>query len=258
MSLGNAILNARNLLSNVFAAFGPVLNKSLSFSMSHDQVNEKPAPFPNLSSAGVELAQAVSRHDLGNVFVLAIVSAGVPVAIEVSKHLKCPLDLISIRRLLAPQGPGSQACAVNVAGNLIIDKEIGPRPPKLQTPFDYFREDALNGIAERTRLCRGERAAAELTGKHLLIVDCGIRTALTMQAAIGAARTLNPARITAAVPVTSNKGRAQVEPMVDEFIYLLEPEPFGNAGVWFKDFGRPKDEAISELLDECSTSSVGP
>lgn len=226
--------------------------------MSQAQVNEKPTPFPNLSSAGRELAVAISRYDLANVFVLAIVSAGVPVAIEVAKHLKCALDLITIRRLLAPQGPGSQACAVNVAGNLIIDDAIGPRPPKPQTPFDYFRADALDGIAARTRLCRGERPAAELSGKHLLIVDCGIRTALTMQAAIGAARTLNPARITAAVPVTSNDGRAQIEPLVEGLIYLMEPEPFGNAGVWFKDFSRPKDEAISELLEECSISLVGP
>lgn len=226
--------------------------------MSQTQVSEKPAAFPNLSNAGGVLARAISRYDLGDVFVLAIVSAGVPVAVEVAKHLKCPLDLISIRRLLAPQGPGSQACAVNVAGNLVIDDAIGPRPAKPQTPFDYFREDALNGLASRTRLCRGERPAAELEGKHLLIVDCGIRTALTIQAAIGAARTLNPARITAAVPVTSNNGRSQIEPLVDEFICLMEPEPFGNAGVWFKDFGRPKDEAISELLDECSISSVGP
>ena len=221
-------------------------------------IHQNFAPFPNLSSAGGELARAVSRYDIGNVFVLAVVSAGVPVAVEVAKHLKRSLDLITIRRLLAPQGPGSQACAVNVAGNLVVDDAIGPQPPKPETPFDYFREDALNGLASRTRLCRGERHVAELAGKHLLIVDCGIRTALTMQAAIGAARTLNPARITAAVPVTSSEGRAQIEPLVDEFIYLMEPEPFGNAGVWFKDFGRPQDEAISELLDKCSISSLGP
>src|SRR4051812_27754488 len=117
--------------------------------MNQAQVNEKPSPFPNLSSAGRELAEAISRYDIGNVFVLAVVSAGVPVATEVAKHLKYALDLITTRRLLAPQGPGSQACAVNVAGNLVIDDAIGPRPPKPQTPFDYFREDALDGLAAR-------------------------------------------------------------------------------------------------------------
>jgi putative phosphoribosyl transferase len=226
--------------------------------MSQPQVNEKHTPFPDLRSAGRALAAAISRDRNSNLLVLAIVSAGVPVAFEVAKALESALDLIIIRRLLAPDGPGSQACAVNVAGTLVIDEKIGPRPAKPQTPFDYFREDALNGIAERTQLCRGQRPAVEVSGKHLLIVDCGIRTALTMQAAIGAARTLNPARITAAVPVTSHDGRAKIEPLVDELIYLLAPEPFGNAGVWFKDFGRPKDEDINGLLDECTISSTVP
>jgi putative phosphoribosyl transferase len=220
-------------------------------------VKEKIAPFPNLSSAGGELAAALPRDGTSSdLVVLAIASAGVPVAVEVAKHLESALDLIIIRRLLAPRGPGSQACAVNVAGNLVVDDEVGPRPAKPRTPFDYFMEDALNGLARRTELCRGERVPAELAGKPVLLVDCGIRTSLTMQAAIGAVRTLNPARVTAAVPVTSVDGLRVVEALVDEFIYLAAPEPFGNAGMWYKDFSRPADDAVSQLLDSKPIESV--
>jgi len=220
-------------------------------------VKEKIAPFPNLSSAGGELAAAFPRDGISNnVVVLAIVSAGVPAAVEVAKRLEAELDLIIIRRLLAPRGPGSQACAVNVAGNLVVDEEVGARPAKPQTPFDYFMEDALNGLARRAELCRGERVPAELTRKRVLLVDCGIRTSLTMQAAIGAVRTLNPARVTAAVPVTSLEGFRVVEALVDEFIYLAAPEPFGNAGMWYKDFSRPADAAISQLLSLKPIESV--
>jgi putative phosphoribosyl transferase len=177
-----------------------------------------------------------------------MVSAGVPAAVEVAKHLEAPLDLVIIRRLLAPQGPGSQAAAVNVAGTLVVDEAIGPRPATPRTPFDYFIEDAINGLELRVQICRGERPAAELAGKAVVIVDCAIRTGLTMKAAIDAVRTLNPARITVAVPITSHDGRLMIEVFADEFRYLAAPEPFGNAGVWYKDFGRQEDEAISELL----------
>jgi putative phosphoribosyl transferase len=85
-----------------------------------------------------------------------------------------------------------------------------------------------------------------------LLVDCGMRTGLTMQAAIGAVRTLNPAGITAAVPVTSVDGRWVVEGLADDLIYLAVPEPFGNAGVWYRDFSRPGDDSISQLL--CTAS----
>jgi len=207
------------------------------------------APFANLSSAGSELAATFPRAGISkDVVVLGIVSAGVPVAVEVAKRLEASLDLIIIRRLLAPRGPGSQAVAVNAAGTLVVDDEIGPRPSKPQTPFDYFMEDALNGLARRAQVCRGERPPTELAGKPILIVDCGIRTGLTMQAAIGAVRTLNPARITAAVPVTSLDGRRAVETLADELIYLAAPEPFGNAGVWYKDFRRLGDDSISQTL----------
>jgi predicted phosphoribosyltransferase len=212
-------------------------------------VNEKLAPFPNLGAAGIELAEVLSRHvDNRELVVLAIVSAGVPAAVEIAKRFEAPLDLITIRRLLTPQGPGSQATAVNVAGTLVVADEIGPQPAKPRTPFDYFVEDVLNGLARRVQICRGDRPAADLAGKHVLIVDCGIRTSLTMQAAIDATRTLNPARITAAVPMTSVEGRQIVEGLADEFIYLAAPDPFGNAGVWYKDFSRLADDSISDLL----------
>jgi putative phosphoribosyl transferase len=109
-------------------------------------------------------------------------------------------------------------------------------------------EEALNGLTQRARICRGERPPTRLAGKPVLIVDCGIRTGLTMKASIGAVRRLNPARITAAVPVTSLDGRRAIEPLVDALIYLAEPEPFGNAGVWYKDFRRLDDDSISQVL----------
>jgi putative phosphoribosyl transferase len=212
-------------------------------------MNQNIAPFSNLSSAGSELALTLSRNGFGHdVIVLGIVAAGVPVAVEVAKQLQASLDLVIIRRLLAPRGPGSQAVAVNVAGSLVVDDEIGPQPLNPQTPFDYFLEDALKGLAERAQTCRGQRPTTRLTGKPVLIVDCGIRSGLTMLAAIGAVRTLNPARITAAVPVTSEDGRRAVEAVADELIYLAVPEPFGNAGVWYRDFRRFEDHSIGELL----------
>ena len=216
-------------------------------------------PYPNLSSAGGELALTLSRAGIAHdVIVLGIVSGGVPVAVEVAKHLEASLDLVIIRRLLAPRGPGSQAVAVNVADSLVIDEEIGPRPAQPQTPLDYFLEDALNGLARRAQVCRGKRPPTELTGKSVLIVDCGIRTGLTMQAAISAVRTFNPAHITAAVPVTSLDGRRVVEALAVELIYLAAPEPFGNAGVWYRDFRRLADDSISQLLKSAPNLAVTP
>ncbi len=211
-------------------------------------MNEKIAPFANLSAGGRELAAMLPRDAFREVLVLAIVSAGVPGAVEVAKHLNAPLDLITFRRLLTPQGPGTQACAANVAGTFVVDEEIGPRPAKPETPFDFFAADAMEGLARRVEVCRGNRPPIDLAGKHVLIFDCAIRTSFTLEAAVKATRKLHPARVTAAVPVTSAEGRQIAKTLADEFIYLAAPEPFGNAGVWYKDFGRLADDRISEVL----------
>jgi putative phosphoribosyl transferase len=69
-----------------------------------------------------------------------------------------------------------------------------------------------------------------------------------MKAAIGALRKLKPKRIIGAVPVTSSDASTAVADLLDEVVCLMRPEVFGNAGVWYRDFSRPNDEEIGELL----------
>jgi len=215
-------------------------------------------PFPNLRRAGEQLATTL-RHKgvVGDFLVLAIVTAGVPVAFEVAKGLEAPVDLLLIRPLMTLGGAGTQACAVNVAGHLVLDDKLPPLADKPEKPFDYFMKDALDALNQRVEKCRGKRQAISVMGRKILLVDCGIRTSSTMQAAIGALRKLDPKSITTAVPVTSAEGRQIVEALADEFICMATPEPFGNAGMWYRDFSRPNDESISELLASANGETRG-
>ena len=209
--------------------------------------------FLDLRSAGRDLAMKLeafgSRED---VIVLGLVLGGVLVALEVAEHLGVPLDFVIIRRLLAPHGPGSQVCAVNVAGSLVIDPELMPRPEVPASGLDYFVSDALDELARRERVCRGGRRTIDLAQKTILLVDCGIRTGLTMRAAIRALRTVKPARIVAAAPVAAPEGLAAVEAVADDVVCLKQPHPFGHVGLWYTDFRRPDDHQISELLDQAA------
>ncbi len=214
--------------------------------------------FPALRNAGRHLASALeefrARED---VIILGLVLGGVPVAFEVAEHLSLPLDFVILRRLLASQGPDSQVCAVNVAGSLVLDEELPPQPAVPESALDYFVSDALDGLADRERVCRGRRPAVELGQKTILLVDCGIRTGSTMRAAIRALRKKAPAQIIAAVPVASAEGRAAIEFIADKVICLASPEPFGHVGLWYKDFSRPDDHQISELLRQPPSFAMG-
>lgn len=208
--------------------------------------------FSNLRSAGCELANRLeSYRENENVVVIAPVLGGVPVAAEVAKRLSAPLDFVIIRRLLAPEGPGSQLCAVNVGGSLVVDEELTLRlaAPETSSAFDCFVADAVDELSRRERICRGARPPINLFDKTIILVDCGVRTGLTMRAAVRAIRTKHPARIIVAVPVAAPESRETLESMADELICLAWPKPFGNAGVWYADFGRPGDNEISKLLN---------
>lgn len=205
--------------------------------------------FPDLRSGGRELALRLeSYRERSDVVVLAILLGGSPVAHEVAKHLGAPLDFVIIRRLFAPQGTASQICAVNVAGSMVIDKELIPPAVGPSTPRDYFIADAIAQLDVREQTCRRERPPLNLTGKTIILTDCGILTGSTMRAAIDALRTKEPAKIIAAVPVSSEGGRVAVSLLADELVCLEYPEPFGHVGMWYRDFSRPDDVSVGELL----------
>jgi len=130
----------------------------------------------------------------------------------------------------------------------VIDEKLPPRPEVPSTPLDYFIEDALAGLKQRQKLCRGDRSPLEVAGKTVVLVDCGIHTAMTMQAAIHGVRMMQPKKIIAAVPVASIDGLKQVEGIADEIVCVTATERFGHTGLWYKDFSRPGDQEISKFL----------
>jgi len=199
-------------------------------------------------TAGRELAAALDEYSQENTVVLAIAVGGLLIGAEVAERLQLPFDIILLRRLLVLDGPASQVCAVNVAGSLVVPQEVIREASDPKTPTDIFLRDALDQLAARHRICRGDRDAMDLKNKTVIVVDCGIRTGLTMAAALDAVREKAPARVLSAVPVSSREGLAVVEDVCDRVICLGLREPFGNVGVWYHDFSRPQDAEISALL----------
>jgi putative phosphoribosyl transferase len=205
--------------------------------------------YPDLRTGGLQLAQELrKRGSFQDHVVLAIASGGVPGGYEVSTQLQLPFDIVLIKRLLLPDGPGSELCAISVGGTIILDEGIEV-PANPSTPLEHFLDDALCGFRGRQELCRSDLSPLNLVDRKVLLVDCAIRSGSTMKVAIRAIRKLNAARITAAIPVASREGHLLVESLADEMVCLAQPEPFGNAGVWYEDFSRPEDKDMHELLD---------
>src|SRR6185503_476775 len=83
----------------------------------------KPKRFRNLEVAGAMLAERLGKREQNSI-VLAIVRGGTPVGREVAVQRGLPFDIVLIRRLVGPDGPGSDLCGVSVAGTLVLDEGI--------------------------------------------------------------------------------------------------------------------------------------
>lgn len=217
---------------------------------SHNQAESanRVARFANLAAAGKLLAEKLRDQDLTDALVLAVACAGVPAGREIARLLGLPFDILLNRRLLAPEGPGSQIGAVSVAGTTVLDEGIN-LPPDPSTPLEHFLVDAMNQFHQRVKVCRAGRPPVTITNRKIVIVDCAIHTGSTMKAALRGVRKLRPARIIAAVPVASRNGSGLIESDADEFIWLAQPEPFGHSAMWYKHFDRPGDEDVPKFFD---------
>jgi len=193
------------------------------------------------------LTHSLSKYrDRADTVVLGIALAGVPVAYEVARSLKRPLDVILIRRLLIGDD-GANLCAVNVAGETILDDGINLVATP-SSPQEIFLVEAIADFKRREQLCRRGRKPMKLMDRTVIVVDCGIRTGSTMNAAVRALRQTDAKLVIGAVPVASREGHAAVAPLFDELICLQQPPQFVNAGYWYADFSRPGDDEVGKLL----------
>ena len=232
-----------------------MINDSTRTSPARESTNGK--RFADLRSGGRALASRLRLEaEDTDPIVLAIVLGGAKAAQEVAQVLGVPLDVIIIKKLLAPQGAASIVSAVNVAGKMVVPEDLLLKASQPKTGLDYFLADALAYLSEREKICRGDRAPLDLAGRTVILVDCGVRTGMTFKTSIAAVSTVSPRRIVACTPVTSVEGAAVVQAVADKFVSVETREPFGNVALWYEKFDRPSDSSISALLDETNKSEL--
>ena len=204
--------------------------------------------FPTAAAAGRELAASLTEFaGSTDAIVLAIASGGVVVAAEVADLLNLPLELLFIRRLLAPDGPQNVLCAFNVAGALVIDDGVPWVSDGPATGLEYAVADGIRQLSETARACRGEEASVGLSKKTVILVDNGIHTGSTMLAAVRAVRKFEVRRVVVAVPVADPTSRAVVQARADAVVCLAWPTKFGHVGLWYEEFVRPSEDEVLRL-----------
>jgi putative phosphoribosyl transferase len=211
--------------------------------------------FPNRAEAGRTLAQRLQSYaKTPDVVVLGIPRGGVPVAFEVAAALKAPLDVFILRKLGVPYQEELAFGAIASGGIRYIDKEIVEAAGIPDSEIERVVAKQTQELERRERVYRGGRPPLDVRGKTVILVDDGIATGASMQAAITALRKMEPGRLVAAVPVAPASTCKRLARMVDELICVHMPESFYAIGEFYEDFSQLTDEEVTTFLHRPVTS----
>lgn len=209
--------------------------------------------FHDRIAAGQELAKHLTayRHR-SDVLVLALPRGGVPVAFEVAKALDAPLDVFLVRKLGVPGHEELAMGAVASGGVRTLNRDvIGPlRIPK--HVIEYVVQNELAEIERQQSAYRHGRIEPQIEGRIVILVDDGLATGATMQAAVLALRERRPQRIVVAVPVGAAQSCAELRQVADEVVCPICPQNFISVGSWYENFGQTPDVTVTTLLEHAN------
>jgi putative phosphoribosyl transferase len=205
-------------------------------------------PFPDRRDAGILLADKLSPSEKRNFIVLALPRGGVPVAFEIAKKLRSPLDVFTVRKLGLPGHAEFAMGAIATGGIRVMNEDVVRLlriPPEV---IDAVADDEEAELRRRESCYREPSTALNLSGRNVILVDDGLATGATMLAAVQAVRVAGAATVMVAAPVASREAADKVREVADEVLFLYVPAYFESVGDFYWDFTQVSDEEVRKLL----------
>ncbi|HZY18425.1 MAG TPA: phosphoribosyltransferase [Ramlibacter sp.] len=213
-------------------------------------------PYAGRQQAGRVLAAALDhlrgRDDL---LVLALPRGGVPVACEVATALRAPLDVLVVRKLGLPGQPEYAMGAIASGGIRVMNRLPFPVPPEA---VEAVAAQEGAELQRRERLYRGEQPPPPIAGRTVIVVDDGLATGATMEAAARALRERQPRWLCLAAPVGAPQTCRRLRAACDELVCPAQPEPFQAVGLWYERFVQCEDHEVRALLEAARTRRPAP
>ena len=204
-----------------------------------------PRPYRDRADAGVRLAEHLGAYaGRPAVVVLGLPRGGMPVAAEVARALRAPLDVFCVRKLGVPGDEELAMGAIATGGVVVVnDRVIAELGVSERTLAEVAATERAE-LERRERAYRGDRAATPLAGRTVVLVDDGLATGASMRAAVRAVRAAGPGRVVVAVPVAAAETCRALETDADEVVCALVPEGFRSVGGWYEDFSATSDDEV--------------
>ncbi|HEU0224597.1 MAG TPA: phosphoribosyltransferase family protein [Steroidobacteraceae bacterium] len=214
--------------------------------MAHDQV----LIYPNRRAAGRSLAEMLGDYaGREDTLVLALPRGGVPVAAEIARAIDAPLDVLIVRKLGVPWQPEFAAGAIATGGVLVLNPAARAGAAALETLLQPVIQHERRELARRESIYRRRRPALDLQDRSVILVDDGIATGATMEAAVMAARAMGAREVVVAVPVAPAEAIRRMGGLADRVVCPQQPAGFMAVGQFYDEFPQLSDAEVLDQLD---------
>jgi len=211
--------------------------------------------FASREDAGRRLGYFLKDEGMKADLVLGLPRGGVVVAAEVAHILNRPLDTWIVRKIGHPLHREFAIGALAENGVVVLDEAIVQRNPLIRSDLaEIIREEKERLRAYMAKFHREH--PPDVSGKSVLLVDDGLATGATTEAAVLSVRKQNAKRIVVAAPVASTNAVERMQRVADHVQALLVDPDFDAVGRYYQEFSQTTDDEVLELLRGASRPEI--
>jgi predicted phosphoribosyltransferase len=208
--------------------------------------------FASREDAGLRLGRYLHEQRVRADLVLGLPRGGVVVAAGVAHALHLPLDVLVVRKIGHPWHREFAVGALAENGVVVLDESaVGSNPIVRAELEEVIREEKERLRSYESRF--HPKGVPDLRGKTVLLVDDGLATGATTEAAVLSARKRNASIIVVAAPVASTNAVERLARVADEVRVLCVDPAFDAVGQYYDVFSQTTDEEVLEVLGERET-----
>ena len=178
---------------------------------------------------------------------LGLPRGGVVVAAEVAHVLELPLDVLIVRKIGHPLHREFAVGALAEGGVVVLDEAVIGRDPLIRAELAGIIEEEKQRL-ETYRARFHFRSPVSLAGREVVLVDDGLATGATTEAAALSARGQGARRIVVAAPIASTQAVERLRRVADEVIVRWADPDFDAVGRYYDVFPQTTDEEVLALL----------
>src|SRR5258708_20900876 len=140
--------------------------------------------FPNRVEAGRQLAQKLEKYaGRDDVIVLGLPRGGVPVANEVAKRLRAPLDVFIVRKLGVPGFEELAAGAIASGGVRVLNEDVMRAIPHADEAIETVTARETAEMQRRGTTSPEGPPPPEVRGRYFILVGGGLAPGARRRAA---------------------------------------------------------------------------